>query len=90
MMQPAPIREYKRKPLTLEMRDKLERSRRESLDLTERELRCPHCGRFIVTLYSDISGHFKAKCGNCKTVTIFNLGYFRRVRRYGRERRGWQ
>ena len=50
--------------------------------------RCPHCSRFIATLYSDISGHFKAKCGNCKTITIFNLGYFRRVRRYGRERRG--
>ena len=87
MMQPAPIREYKRKPLTPEVRDKLERSHRESLDLTERELRCPHCSRFIATLYSDISGHFKAKCGNCKTITIFNLGYFRRVRRYGRERR---
>ena len=78
VIQQALIREYKRKPLTPEAKEKLDRSLRESLDLTERELRCPHCGRYLMTLYSDVSGHFKTKCDNCKTVTVYNLGYFRR------------
>lgn len=79
-MQKAPIRDYKRKPLLPEVKAKLDRSYAESLDLSERELRCPHCGRYIATLYSDVSGHFKAKCQNCKTITIFNLACFRQVR----------
>ena len=86
-MQTAQVREYKCRPLAPEVRDKLERSHQESLDLTERELRCPHCLRYMATLYSDISGHFKAKCGNCKKHTIFNLGYFRR-HKSDRYRRG--
>lgn len=84
-MQPAQIREYKCRPLTSEMYDKLERSHQESLDLTERELRCPYCHRYMATLYSDVAGHFKAKCDNCKKYTIFNLGYFRRIHRHGQK-----
>lgn len=87
-MQAAQIREYKCRPLTTEMQDKLERSHRESLDLAERELRCPYCHRYIATLYSDVAGHFKVKCDNCKKYTIFNLGYFRRVHRCRRKRWG--
>lgn len=68
MMQPAPIREYKRKPLTPEVRDKLERSHRESLDLTERELRCPHCSRFIATLYC----HLLLEC--CHSIILMPQG----------------
>lgn len=81
-MQQAQIRDYKRKPLVPEVQDKLERSYRESLDLSERELRCPHCNYYILSVFSDVSGHFKAKCNNCKTISIFNLGYFRRFKRY--------
>jgi len=82
MIQTAPIREYKRKPLRPEVREKLDRCYRESLDLAERELRCPHCNWYLATLFSDAAGHFKTICKNCKTITIFDLGCFRRIRRY--------
>lgn len=80
MQQQAVRRTYRMKPMPPELRTKVERSYIESLDLTERELHCPHCGRYISTLYSDSAGHFKQKCNHCKAVTIFNLGYFRRRR----------
>lgn len=87
-MQMAQIREYKCKPLTTEMQDKLVLSQQESINLSERVLRCPYCHRYIATLYSDAAGHFKAKCDNCKKYTIFNLGYFRRASQRGWKRRG--
>lgn len=77
------VRIYKLKPVTPEIQDKLDRSYTESLDLSERELRCPRCQYYIQTLYSDAIGHFKAKCPNCKTVTVYNLAYFRRQKGYG-------
>lgn len=78
-MQQASVRTYRQKPMTAEAKGKVERSGAEILDLTERELRCPYCNRFIMTLYSDVSGHLKAKCGYCKQITTYNLGYFRRA-----------
>ena len=81
MMQQAPVRAYKTKPMSREMRNKVERSYHESMDLKERALHCPHCGRYLAALFSDASGHFKVKCNNCKTITIFNMGYFRRMKR---------
>lgn len=81
-MQQVAVRTYKVKPMTEETKDKVEKSYEESLDLQERELRCPHCGRYIMALYSDASGHLKHKCPVCKNITVFNLGYFRRRKRY--------
>ena len=66
--------------MAAETRDKVELSRSEILDLTERKLRCPYCNHFIMTLYSDVTGHLKAKCDHCKQITTYNLGYFRRAR----------
>ena len=80
MIKQAPVRTYKTRPMSPETRRKVECSYAESVSLRERELRCPHCNHYIASLYSDISGHFKAKCSNCKTVTVYNLGYFRRKR----------
>lgn len=80
MIQQTPIRSYKVKPMSPEMQAKIRRSLVESADLSERELHCPHCNHYIATLFSDASGHFKAKCGNCKNITIYNFGYFRRIR----------
>lgn len=42
-MQQASVRTYRQKPMTAEVKDKVERSGTEILDLTERELRCPYC-----------------------------------------------
>ena len=80
-MQQASIRTYRQKPMATEIKEKVDRSGAEILDLTERELRCPYCGHFIMTLYSDVSGHLSAKCDHCKQITTYNLGYFRRARR---------
>lgn len=80
MIQQVPVRGYKLKPMSPETRVKVDRSRAETLDLTERELHCPHCGRYIATLYADSSGHFKQRCSNCKEETIYNFGYFRKRR----------
>lgn len=80
-MQQASVRTYRQRPMEATVRDKVERSRSEILDLTERELRCPYCNHFIMTLYSDVTGHLSAKCDHCKQITTYNLGYFRRVRR---------
>ena len=79
-MQQASVRTYRQKPMAAEAKDKVERSSSEILDLTERELRCPYCNHFIMTLYSDAAGHLRAKCDHCKQVTTYNLGYFRRAR----------
>jgi len=87
MRQTAAIREHKRKPLTPEVRDKLERSHRESLNLTERELHCPYCNYYLATLYSDAAGHLTASCKNCKSIITFNLACFRRRRRWRMTRR---
>ena len=80
MIQQAPIRGYKVKPMPPETQEKVECSRVESLDLSERPLYCPHCHHYVATLYSDVSGHFKIKCQNCKITTPYNVGYFRRKR----------
>lgn len=80
MKQKAVLRTYKMKPMTPELREKVALSYRESLNLIERELHCPHCGYYISSLYSDSAGHFKLSCDNCKAETVFNMGYFRRWR----------
>ena len=87
MIQKAEVRTYRMKPMRTEMREKVARSYTESLDLRERDLKCPYCERYIGSLFSDSSGHLKFKCPNCKQITIYNLGYFRRkhYRRAGKK-----
>lgn len=80
MIQQTAIKVYKMRPMSPETKVKVECSYAESISLKERELRCPHCNHYIASLFSDVSGHFKAKCSNCKMVTVYNLGYFRRKR----------
>ena len=82
MKQKAEIRSYKVRPLSTAMREKVERCYTESLELADRELHCPHCGNYIMTLYSDAAGHLRHTCKNCKTETVFNLGCFRKSRRF--------
>ena len=80
-MQYAKVLEFKYKEMKEEMQERLDRSSAESVDLTERPLNCPYCGWYIATLFSDSAGHFKAKCRNCKKITVFNVGYFCRSKR---------
>lgn len=80
-VQQVPIKTYKVKPMQPETQEMVRLSLIESTDLSERELRCPYCRRYIATLFSDAAGHFKTKCSNCKNITTYNVGYFRHVRR---------
>lgn len=71
-------------PPTPEFRKKLERSYMEVDGLTLRDVKCPHC-RFVITrVYSDIQGHYLAKCRKCKSEMILNLAYFRRQKGIGK------
>lgn len=60
-----------------EVQAKLDMAARETINLSMREIRCPRC-RFIITkVYSDVSGHFLAKCPKCKGQYVINFAYFR-------------
>lgn len=67
-----------------EARRKAELSRREAENLIERELRCLECGFKAGSVFSDCTGHLTIRCRKCKTVSVLNLAYFRRHRRYKR------
>ncbi len=56
---------------------KLDLSKQETVDLAQRDLRCPNC-KFIVTkVYGDIRGHMEFKCPKCREIYVVNLSYFR-------------
>jgi len=69
------------KPLSPEVSEKIRKSEAECDDLTLRDVHCPHCGFLLDQVYSDASGHRQIRCRKCKTVTIMNMAYFRRVKR---------
>ena len=61
---------------------RLTKSRIEAETLNERDLRCPICGFKILTVFSDIQGHFSIKCPKCKEENTLNAAYFRRMKAY--------
>lgn len=75
---------YDRSPPPPEIREKLEMSAKESVGLTLRDIKCPDCGFTIEKVFSDIRGHFLAKCPKCKTQRVLNLAYFRRQKGIGK------
>ena len=70
--------------VSTELRRKAALSELESTHLTERTLYCPQCGYLIGMAFSDSTGHIRAKCQRCKTVSVLNLAYFRRQRQRSR------
>ena len=69
-----------RRPIPPDVRRKLLQSRIEADELSQREIRCPHCGYLIQKVFSDATGHLSIKCQKCKNVSILNLAYFRKAR----------
>ena len=53
-------------PLTLEVQEKLNLSAAETEGLSLREVKCPHCGFVITKVFSDMCGHYLARCRKCK------------------------
>ena len=58
----------------------------EAKGLTMREIRCPYCGFVITRVFSDVSGHYLARCRKCKHEFILNFAYFRRQKGFGKKR----
>ena len=68
-------------PLSKAIMKKLILSRKEVSQLEVRDLRCPYCNFLVDRIYSDAAGHRESKCSKCKKVTVYNMAYFRRIRR---------
>ena len=58
----------------------------EAEGLTMREIRCPYCGFVITRVFSDVSGHYLARCRKCKHESVLNFAYFRRQKGFGKKR----
>lgn len=65
-------------PLTLEVLGKLNLSASETEGMSLRDVKCPHCGFVITKVFSDMCGHYLARCRKCKREQPINLAYFRR------------
>ena len=61
------------KVISPEIRAKMEMAAAASLILLKRELRCPHDGFRVGTVFDDTGGHVMFKCQKCKTETVYNL-----------------
>lgn len=66
--------------LPAEVSRKLTASRKETVTLTLREIRCPYCDFLVEKVFSDVAGHKMVYCRKCKTEYPINLGYFRRMK----------
>lgn len=78
---------FETKPLTYEKKQRLSMSFEECNNLTERDLKCPHCGSLIQGVFSDAVGHLRIKCNKCKANMVLNLAYFRTKKGYTQYKR---
>lgn len=69
-----------------DIQEKLTKSRTEAAELTLRDIHCPYCGFIITRVYSDVQGHYLAKCRKCKNESILNFAYFRKQNGIGKLR----
>ena len=56
---------------------KLDLSKQETIDLAQRDLRCPNCHFLVSKVYGDVRGHMEFKCPKCKDIYVINFDYFR-------------
>ena len=78
---------FETKPLTYEKKQRLSMSFEECNNLTERDLKCPHCGSLLQGVFSDAVGHLRIKCNKCKANMVLNLAYFRTKKGYKQYKR---
>ena len=67
--------------LTMDVAEKIRKSREEVKKMKGRELKCPVCGFRIEGIYGITSGIVQVKCRKCKLEEPLNLAYFRRIKR---------
>jgi hypothetical protein len=56
-----------------DIREKMARAARTASRDTQRDLRYPHCGFRLASVFKDSGGHYQLKCGKCKEETVFRL-----------------
>lgn len=63
---------------------KLEMSR-EGVDVAQlREIRCPHCGFYLLDVYGRDHYYIRVKCRKCKFDELIDTALFRTMKRRGR------
>lgn len=63
---------------------KLEMSR-EGVDVAQlREIRCPHCGFYLLDVYGRNHYYIRVKCRKCKFDELIDTALFRTMKRRGR------
>ena len=67
--------------LTMDVAEKIRKSREEVKKMKGRELKCPVCGFRIEGIYGITSGIVQVKCRKCKLEEPLNLAYFRIIKR---------
>ena len=75
------MRYVSKQPISQVIMKKLILSKQEVASLEVRDLRCPYCSFLVDRIYSDATGHKESKCPKCKRVTVYNMAYFRKVKR---------
>lgn len=66
------------KNMTSEKEQKIERSIKESENITFRQVFCCFCESYLFDVGDDLYGHVAVKCHHCKGVVPLNPAYFNR------------
>ncbi|MCR5457650.1 MAG: hypothetical protein K6F14_06210 [Clostridiales bacterium] len=64
---------YTEREISSSLREKMMSAYYTSLEISRRNLLCPHCGYKICYVYSDTEGHIGCKCNKCKSVVVFKF-----------------
>ena len=86
-MRPYTAPKFQDNPLTAEAHRKTIISFEECTSLPERELKCPYFYHYIEGVFADTTGHVRVKCNKCKAEMVFNVAYFRTLRKKLQRRR---
>ena len=80
------VAERYQKPLTVEIVNKLEFSRRQAERLVKREIKCPNCGFHLLEVYGTDHHITRVKCQKCKFNELIDTAMFRTMRTRGKHR----
>ncbi len=69
-------------PIPPKMIEKIKKSRAGAEKLEKRDVKCPHCGRHLFSVYgSSPDVYISAKCHKCKSTDIpLSMAYFRTLK----------
>ena len=65
--------QYTEKEISSSLRKKMISAYNTSLEISRRDLLCPHCGYKICYVFEDTDGHIGCKCNKCKRAVVFRF-----------------